>query len=376
MFIQLSLLVMKRLVLTLVLIGVCFISNCKQVSLSDTLKLCFIGDIMGHEPQIRSAYNDTLKSYDFSNVFKHISPIFRKVDFTIANFEATLGGPPYKGFPLFSVPDELAFSCHDNDIDVLLTANNHSCDTGEKGILRTIFMLDSLKIQHTGTFRNSTDRAKNSLLLLEKNKFRIGLLNYTYGTNGLSIPAPGMVNLIDTTAMSEDIIKAVTKGLDKLFVFLHWGIEYSSEPEPEQIRLAEFLFSKGVDVIIGSHPHVLQKMEFIKDSISGTEKFIAYSMGNFVSDQRTRKRDGGAIVNLTLIKDDMDTHIIGAGYQLTWVYKSFIQSNNRYQVIPCSGYEKISRLMNDSISLKKMKVFISDSRKMLEKSNKNVEEIR
>ena len=120
------------------------------------MSLLFLGDIMGHGPQIKSAWNDSLKKYDYNEVFEPVEDIISSVDFAVANLEVTLAGPPFDGYPQFSSPDELAEACKNNGIDVLVTANNHSCDRGSKGIQRTNQVLDSLRdTSHRNIFKST-----------------------------------------------------------------------------------------------------------------------------------------------------------------------------------------------------------------------------
>lgn len=365
-----------RNILLLYLLFATIIADCQISEKVDSLKLIFIGDIMGHDPQISSAFDKKTNTYNYENVFKKVSPIIKNADFAIANLEVTLAGKPYKGYPQFSSPDKLAVACKNNGIDILVTSNNHSCDRGKKGILRTINVLDSLKIRHTGTFKDSIDRINNNLLIFKKNNIKLGLLNYTYGTNGISTPKPTIVNRIDTLLMLKDIKNAKDSLLDKLIVMIHWGKEYQSNPSGKQKKLAGFLFRNGVDIIVGSHPHVLQKMEFTKKSNESNEHVIAYSLGNFVSNQRTRKRDGGAIFQLSIEKKDNEVKITNCGYYLTWVFKPLIDNKRKFEILPCSvmGSELNTEL--DSISKEKMDLFLLDSRTLLKKENKNVNEIK
>ncbi|MEQ6120874.1 CapA family protein [Reichenbachiella sp. MALMAid0571] len=342
---------------------------------TDTLSLLFIGDIMGHDSQINAAFDNDLNSYDYNSVFEKIKPILQKPDYTIANLEVTLAGPPFKGYPQFSSPDELAVACQNNGIDVLVTSNNHSCDRRKSGIIRTIDVLDSLNILHTGTFRNATEQASNNLLILDKNNIRVGLLNYTYGTNGIPTPSPTTVNRIDWKNIAKDIEASKTQNLDKLIVFLHWGNEYQSQPSTDQVDLANYLFSNGADIIIGSHPHVIQKMEYRKNLDNSKETFIAYSLGNFVSNQRVRKRDGGAMVELTLTKTDKETHIKKSGYHLIWVHKPIIGGKSNFQIISGKEYEQKQFEGMESTQIDQLKVFLEDSRELLNTENLEVSEL-
>ena len=189
------------------------------------VKLLFLGDIMGHSPQIQSAYDQATKRYCYYNVWKDVAPLFEKADWTIGNLEVTFGGQPYTGYPTFSSPDALASSLADAGVDVLLTANNHCLDRSKRGLIRTLNVLDSVGIRHTGTFRNVVDRACYNLLVLDKQGIRVGLLNYTYGTNGIPTPHNVIVNRIDTTQIALDIQQAhrVHPSLDYLVLVMHWG---------------------------------------------------------------------------------------------------------------------------------------------------------
>lgn len=342
-----------------------------------SLSIVFMGDIMGHDAQIKSAYNAKIGTYDYTGVFEKVKPLIEKADFAVANLEVTLAGRPFKGYPQFSSPDALAVAAKQAGIDVLVTANNHSCDRGKQGILRTLRVLDSLKILHTGTFKDSTNRAENNLLILSKNEIHVGLLNYTYGTNGIVASPPTIVNMLDTAQMAKDIIAAQAKNLDKLIVVLHWGIEYKRHPNKKQEQLAAFLFEKGVDVIIGSHPHVVQRLEYRAATATAKEQFIAYSLGNFVSNQRAKTKDGGIMAALTFTKNKVgEVSLSDKGYYLTWVHRPKKQGQYFFEILPCTDIEKQNFIGIDSISQTKMKYFIKDTRKLFDQVNVSVPELK
>ena len=163
----------------------------------DKFSLLFIGDIMGHDEQIWSAENRETHTFNYDNVFRYIKPVISEADIAIANFEVTLAGPPYMGYPQFSSPADLAVACKNAGIDYLVTANNHSADRGKNGIIKTIENLDSIGIPHTGTFLSAAMRDSLSPLFINRNGASIALLNYTYGTNGIKVPDPVIVNMLD-----------------------------------------------------------------------------------------------------------------------------------------------------------------------------------
>jgi len=352
------------------------VSDAKTDLKEDSVSFIFVGDIMGHMPFINSGFVDSLNIYDFRPVFSKVAPFFKSVDFTIGNLELTFGGKPYSGYPKFSSPDELAFSCKKSGINVLMTANNHSCDRGRKGILRTLNVLDSAKISHTGSFRDSLDRKQNNLLILEKHNIRVGVLNYTYGTNGLPTPKGTMVNIIDTNLIKEDILRSKEENIDKLIVFLHWGRQYKSHPSKTQKTTADFLHKNGVDIVMGSHPHVIQKMEYKKGLNCKREKLIAYSLGNFISNQRESSMGGGLMVKITICKRENLVSILTPSYYLIWVNKFRNKGANNYEILPCFMYEKNSIKMSKK-EHSKMSRFIKNSRVLLNKENINfVEQLK
>lgn len=345
-----------------------------STSTEQKISLLFIGDIMGHDTQIWSAENRETKQYDYNDVFDHIRSEISEADLSFANLEVTLAGPPYKGYPQFSSPAALAVACKNAGIDCLVTANNHSVDRGLDGINRTIMRLDSIGISHTGTFVNRA--AKDSLqpLILTRNGISVALLNYTYGTNGIRIPEPAIVNMLNKDLITNDIEKAKLKKPDILVLFLHWGTEYDTVPSPEQSALADYFFSKGVDLIIGSHPHVLQKMVWSRDEETNKDKILVYSLGNFVSNQRKPKTDGGAMVRIEILKQGDSFRITEAGYYLIWVYTPVVNDRTKFYILPCSKFEDNPGFFSKAAEFEQMKKFITDSRRLLREQNIGINE--
>jgi poly-gamma-glutamate capsule biosynthesis protein CapA/YwtB (metallophosphatase superfamily) len=366
---------LKSVLLLLLLVSV-FISaksQSQQIS-GDKISLLFIGDVMGHDEQIWSAENRETHQYNYDDVFQYIKPVISAADIAIANFEVTLGGTPYTGYPQFSSPADLAVACKKAGIGYLVTANNHAADRGKKGIINTINRLDSIGIPHTGTFLNSSCRDSLTPLMIHKNGASIALLNYTFSTNGIVVPEPVVVNMLDKELITRDVIKAKDKKADIIILFLHWGTEYDTIPSKSQTDLAEYFQSIGVDMVIGSHPHVVQKMARIKNSITGNDNVVVYSLGNFVSNQRKPKTDGGSMVRVELTKKEDKYTISGAGYYLTWVYTPIEKYRKKFFILPCAEFENKPEFFDKTDAFLNMKKFISNSRKLFNEQNVNIKE--
>ena len=339
---------------------------------SQEISFLFMGDIMGHGPQIRSAFQESKNKYDYREVFNPLEEIISSVDFAIANLEVTLAGPPFMGYPQFSSPDELAVACKNSGMDVLVTANNHSCDRKNNGIIRTVKVLDSLEILHTGTFKNEDTRDRENLLILSKEGLHVGLLNYTYGTNGIPFTSPTFVNMLDSNLIIKDIESAKQKGLDKLIVFVHWGSEYQDFPNKYQTKFNQLFYRMGVDVVIGSHPHVLQPMIYKKEKKK--EFLTVFSLGNFVSNQREERKDGGAMFRLSFQKKGNNIKISKKEYLLTWVNKSLKKDKYHYEILPCSKPTYNEKYFSNIEDFNQMQLFLNNSREHLQINNEGVHE--
>jgi poly-gamma-glutamate capsule biosynthesis protein CapA/YwtB (metallophosphatase superfamily) len=348
-------------------------SQSQQTS-GDKISLLFIGDIMGHDEQIWSAENRETHLYNYDDVFQYIKPVIAGADIAIANFEVTLGGPPYSGYPQFSSPVDLAVACKNAGIDYLVTANNHAADRGKKGIISTINRLDSIGIPHTGTFLNSSCRDSLTPLMIHKNGTSIALLNYTFSTNGIIVPEPVIVNMLDKELITKDINGAKDKNADIIILFLHWGTEYDTIPSKTQTDLAVYFQSIGVDLVIGSHPHVLQKMVRTKNNVTGNDDVVIYSLGNFISNQRKPKTDGGSMVRIDLTRTGEKYNISNAGYYLTWVYTPIEKYRKKFFILPCSEFENKPDFFDKPEAYLHMKKFISDSRKLFNEQNIDIKE--
>jgi len=338
------------------------------------LSFIFAGDIMGHSTQIMAAYDKKTGRYQYDSCFKYLKPVLAKADFAIANFEVTLAGEPYTGYPRFSSPDALALASKNAGFNCLVTANNHCYDRGGAGLVRTLNVLDLLDIKHTGTFRNDRERLTNNPLIFQKNGIKVALLNYTYGTNGLKVPAPLRVNRIDKHQIAVDVQKAKLEKADQIILFFHWGTEYQTLPGKHQKDLANFCDSLGVGIVIGSHPHVVQPMEWYPEKSGTGTELIAWSLGNLISNQRKENTDGGAMIRFTLRKDSTGTRVSDAGFFLTWVYRLYAKGKSHFFVLPVYEFENRPVFFSTKEDFGKMKRFIKNTGTLLEENNKDIGE--
>lgn len=332
----------------------------------DTLKLVFVGDVMGHLTQLNGARNDGGDTtYNFFPPYQFIQPYIASADLALANLEVAFGGTPYSGYPRFSSPPQIADALKECGFDVLFTANNHAVDMGKKGLENTLSYIDNLGFKYTGTFRDSTERANNYPLIIEANNIRLALLNYTYDTNGMPVYYPNIVNEIDTVLMKKDLEKAISLNPDYVITCIHWGIEYKTKENSTQRSLARFLSDNGTDIIIGSHPHVVQPYDEIVTE-SGKVVPVIYSLGNFISNQRDRYCDGGIAFELNLTKSDNQVSVQSTSYEPLWVNRFYVNGKVFYRMIPVNDYHatpekyELTDAQRDSMLL-----FYDDTNKIL-----------
>ena len=305
----------------------------EEVPAKDTtyrISLLFAGDLMQHEDQFKFALKDD-GTYDYSECFQYVKHEIESADIAVANFETTLAGPPYHGYPNFCSPDKFLVDCKAAGFDIMLTANNHTCDRRQAGLERTIRVMDSVGIQHLGTYLDTASFEQNYPLLVEKNGFRIAMLNYTYAINGATVHAPNIVTLIDTAKISIDIEKAKSMEPDVIIAFMHWGIEYMLEPDLSQKKLADWLFSKGVTHVIGGHPHIVEPIEIRTDSITSEKHLLAYSLGNFISNSMRQGTYCGMTIRLDLEKDST-VRISNCDYSLYFVTHPPINVHKQFRI--------------------------------------------
>lgn len=278
-----------------------------QEKTDTTFTLAAIGDIMCHNSQFKDAYNSETSTYDFSYVFDNISTYTKTADLCIGNLETTFAGEEkgYSGYPQFNTPDNLAYELKGIGLDVLTTAGNHALDTGYAGLSRTIDVLNDADISHLGTYQSQEEQDK--VLIKFVKGLKIAFVNYTYGTNGIPVPKDKTycVNLIDKELISKQLDVAKSQNPDIIIACMHWGNEYQTKQNSTQMELADFLIQNGADIILGTHPHVLQPYEkrtVTLENGSTRNGFVAYSLGNFISDQNAKYTRSSIILDLTITK--------------------------------------------------------------------------
>ena len=259
------------------------------------MRLFFGGDVRQHMPQVDAVRRGA--GFDYEPVFRTLAPRIRAADLAVVNLETTLTRRSrYTGYPLFRSPAALADALRDAGVDVAVLANNHCCDNGAEGIRTSVEELDRCGIRHTGAFADSADYKKNNPLYLTYCGIRLAIVNYTYGTNGMPVPEGTVVNLIDTVRMAADLAAARASGVDFIVACVHWGDEYQRRENAAQRSLAAFLRRHGTDVVVGSHPHVIQPW------VADSSHVVLYSLGNLVSGQRRRYTDGGLVATVEAVR--------------------------------------------------------------------------
>ena len=307
----------------------------KELRSSDTATLVFIGDVMLHAGQIADAHSrylagggeknaDDHNAYDFSPYLENIRNDLSKADITVANMEFTLAGPPFTGYPSFSAPDSYAGYAADCGVDIFLTANNHICDKGAAGLGRTLDIYSRMRGSHrvfTAGCTDITTQDSPDILMMRINGINTAFLNFTYGTNAPCSHPVHKVNILGKEAVRQALMKAKEAGADFIIALPHWGDEYSLRHSVYQEEMAEWMAENGADIIIGTHPHVIQDYGtiYVDDSEGQKKVPVVYSLGNIISNMSARNTQAGLLLELTLTKDHSGTTGIGAlRFRYTW----------------------------------------------------------
>ncbi len=339
-----------------------------------TATVLSIGDIMMHQTQLDGA--KTSDGYDFSDFFKVISPYYQKADLTIGNLELTFGGEKsgsYKGYPAFNTPDSLATVIKNSGINMLMTSNNHSNDTGFYGLKRTAKVLRKKGLEYTGTKETISDP---SYLVKSVNGIKIGIANFTYETPGsdpdrkylnggaIKKEANDYINTFSYQRIEkfyEEAEKLIDnmriEGAEFITFYMHWGEEYQLKANTWQKSIAQKLSNMGVDIIIGGHPHVVQPVELIHAEGSDHTTICIYSLGNAVSNQRRElissspkgHTEDGAMFTYTLKRVNNVVSIASIDVIPTWVRK-YQNSGYKYTIYPIDGteYSEVSSKLKES----------------------------
>ncbi|MDD3173072.1 MAG: CapA family protein [Herbinix sp.] len=276
---------------------------------SSRVTLLAVGDNLIHLQVIESGEQKD-GSYNYDHLYANIKNEISAADIAVINQETILGGDDfsYSGYPNFNSPTEIGDAIINAGFDVVLQATNHTMDMGYKGIENTLAYWDKHPdIKTLGI--NESEEESEQINIIEKNGIKIAMLNYTYGLNGYHLPdgMPYLVNILDKEKMSEDIKKAEEQA-DFTIVFPHWGTEYSYVPDKTQDALTQCFYDNGVDLVIGSHPHVLEPVDWI-ETTPGHRMLVYYSLGNYMSYQKEAPRMLGGMASVTITKDTSGTYI-------------------------------------------------------------------
>lgn len=298
-----------------------------------------VGDLLIHDTVFWSVYDHQTGTYDFRPIFAAVAPYLQATDYCAANLETRLAGPQfgYSGYPFFNTPASLAANMRDVGVRLMATANNHSLDMGWPGIVNTLDCLDAAGLAHIGTYR--TPAEKSNPFIVDVKGVKLAWLNYTAVDNGLSLP-PGKsfaLNIWDPRAAAGEIRKARQQGADLVIVIVHMGTEYQRTPDAAQQQIVQQLAAAGADVVINSHPHMVQPVEIVTArQADGTPHrcVVAYSLGNFIADQPWRYSDCGIILYLDIIKDNTGARVARVSYLPVWVQKREAGGAISFRVLP------------------------------------------
>ena len=273
-----------------------------------SVRIRAVGDVLAHEHQLKIAKQKD-GSYDFHPQLSMIADSLADADYTIANLETTIEkcrGLGYSGYPSFNSPKALLEALKDAGVDFLTLANNHMLDRRMEGLLNTIGYVDAYGFDHGGTNRSLAEKAIPNIV--EVNGIRIGFICETRYTNSqenhlTEEERAYAVNYLDADDFNADLQRLKDENVDVIIAVLHWGEEYMRKPDAKTVKIAQYMISQGVDVILGSHPHVAQPIQMMTvQGADGRERtgLVAYSLGNFLSNQSWRYVCAGLMLDFTL----------------------------------------------------------------------------
>lgn len=334
----------------------------------------FAGDAMQHQRQIDAA-RDRAGNYDYSQCFEDIKSWVSDADYAVVNLETPVGDSNFSGYPCFNAPRSFAEALGDAGFDMLLTANNHTLDRREGGLRKTVSVLDSLGLDHIGTYTNSAARDSIIPFIRDIGGYRIGFLNYTYGTNGFKVRDDAVVDLIDKDLIVRDIESTRRAGAELVAIIIHWGVEYVLLPPPEVRKLADFLCSQDVDMVIGGHPHVIQPMELRHNERTGRPVLLVYSLGNFISAMRTRDTRGGAMVKAHIMRDILGRPFVSSAEYMPHFTVPGNSPRDNFRVVLLPDENRLDSVVPPAWRAN-AKAWMNASSKIFNSHNKNVTRAR
>ncbi len=301
------------------------------------VKLMAVGDDLVHTCVIDSGKKAD-GSYNYDHLFKNILPDIKEADLAVINQETVLGGSElkYSGYPRFNSPQEVGDAIVKAGFNVVLHATNHAMDKGETGMQNSLDYWKKHK-DITVLGANNTEEEANTVKVVEVNGIKIAMLNYTYSLNGLSLPANRqyMVNLLDDDKIRKDVAQAKEKA-DFVIVFPHWGTEYVYTPSSSQKHWTQLFLDSGVDLVIGTHPHVLENIEWLEGD-DGHKMLVYYSLGNYVSGQDAVPRMLGGMAKITIERKAGEKPYISDA-SITPLVTQFEKDYSNLQVLKLSDY--------------------------------------
>lgn len=301
-----------------------------------SVRLLAAGDMVFHPITYSPQYETVVPPYDFSRWFHRIKSTLDDVDYATVTFETVCDSSrSYKGYPVFNTPPEAISVIHEAGFDAYATATNHCLDQGFDAMLTTLEEMDK-----AGVSRFGCKREQNEAMLIEDVQgIKIAFLNYADAYNGfekaLQTNQRDLISPLEIDQVCDDIVKAREEGADIVAVYPHWGVEYQTLPNQTQMSWAHQMAEAGADVIIGSHPHVVQPAEWVENN--GRKTFIVYSLGNTMSNQRaeflgTIDTEIGAFVDLTFSKDEHGAKVETAELIPSTVYVNKQNGKPSYEV--------------------------------------------
>ena len=278
-----------------------------------SVSLVAVGDNLIHNTLI-SAGEQEDGSLNYTSFYENIKNDISSADVAVINQETILGGSEfeYTGYPTFNSPWEIGTAAINAGFDIFTCATNHSLDKGYSGIEQECAFFDQhTEVVHVGT--NDSEEEYNSIVYYEKNGIRFAILNYTYGTNGIPIPEsrPWCVNMMDEEKITSDVT-AARQNADVVIVFPHWGTENSTSVSDYQREYVKLFSDLGVDIVIGTHPHVLQPVEWVENETTGKKMLVYYSLGNFISHQTSLNQLCGGMARINIEKRNDEITITSA----------------------------------------------------------------